>query len=97
MTPAWRRSSGAARRWPATTIINVYLTVKGSDARLRAEGVERFRKRVARSRPDYADRVSRLESMDEVHLLHVRFDRLKRWHLDGLLLIGDAAHAITPR
>ncbi|GAA3167761.1 FAD-dependent monooxygenase [Nonomuraea salmonea] len=60
-------------------------------------GVERFRKRVARSRPDYADRVSRLESMDEVHLLHVRFDRLKRWHLDGLLLIGDAAHAITPR
>ncbi|WP_371825840.1 FAD-dependent oxidoreductase [Nonomuraea turcica] len=73
-----------------------YLTAKGSDARLRAEGVERFRERIAHLRPDFADRVDRLESMDEVFVLDVKLNRLKRWHLDGLLLIGDAAHAMSP-
>lgn len=26
----------------------------------------------------------------------VRVDRLRRWHTDGLLCIGDAAHAMSP-
>ncbi|MGI5291682.1 FAD-dependent oxidoreductase [Nonomuraea polychroma] len=73
-----------------------YFTAKGSDARLRAEGVKRFRERIARLRPDFADRVDRLASMDEVYVLDVKLNRLKRWHLDGLLLIGDAAHAMSP-
>ncbi|MGI5286087.1 FAD-dependent oxidoreductase [Nonomuraea polychroma] len=73
-----------------------YLTAKGSDARLRADGVERFRERIARLRPDFADRVDRLQSMDEVFMLDVKLNRLKRWYLDGLLLIGDAAHAMSP-
>ncbi|MDR8413120.1 FAD-dependent oxidoreductase [Nonomuraea sp. 3-1Str] len=73
-----------------------YFTAKGSDARLRAEGIERFRERVARLRPDFAGRVEHLRSMDEVFVLDVKLNRLERWHLDGLLLIGDAAHAMSP-
>ncbi|MGW2255234.1 FAD-dependent oxidoreductase [Kitasatospora sp. NPDC001660] len=73
-----------------------YFTTKGADARLRAEGVERFRARVARLMPRYADRVDQLASMDDVHLLDVRLNRLHRWYTDGLLLIGDAAHAMSP-
>ncbi|MEV0147086.1 MULTISPECIES: FAD-dependent oxidoreductase [unclassified Nonomuraea] len=73
-----------------------YFTAKGSDARLRAEGIERFRERVARLRPDFAGRVDHLRSMDEVFVLDVKLNRLGRWHLDGLLLIGDAAHAMSP-
>jgi hypothetical protein len=72
-----------------------YFTSKGADARLRAEGVERFRERVARLRPDLADRVGHLASMDEVFILDVKLNRLNRWYLDGLLLIGDAAHAMS--
>ena len=34
--------------------------------------------------------------MDDVKHLDVRLNRLHRWHLDGLLLIGDAAHAMSP-
>jgi 2-polyprenyl-6-methoxyphenol hydroxylase-like FAD-dependent oxidoreductase len=34
--------------------------------------------------------------MDDVKHLDVRLNRLKRWHLDGLLCIGDAAHAMSP-
>ncbi|MGP3959189.1 FAD-dependent oxidoreductase [Nonomuraea sp. 3N208] len=73
-----------------------YLAPKGSDARLRTEGVERFRERIARLRPDLADRVDQLRSMDDVFVLDVKLNRLKRWYLDGLLLIGDAAHAMSP-
>ncbi|GII66632.1 hypothetical protein Skr01_67170 [Sphaerisporangium krabiense] len=73
-----------------------YFTAKGSDPRLRAEGIERFRERVARLRPDFADRVDELKSMDDVFVLDVKLNRLRRWHLDGLLLIGDAAHAMSP-
>ncbi|MGC7100839.1 FAD-dependent oxidoreductase [Amycolatopsis lurida] len=73
-----------------------YFTAKGSDARLRAEGIESFRERIAGLRPEFADRVAGLASMDEVFVLDVKLNRLKRWYLDGLLLIGDAAHAMSP-
>ena len=73
-----------------------YFTAKGSDARLRAEGIERFRERVAGLRPEFAERVAGLASMDDVFMLDVKLNRLERWYLDGLLLIGDAAHAMSP-
>ena len=37
-----------------------------------------------------------LASWDDVKLLDVRLDRLDRWYRDGLLCIGDAAHAMSP-
>ncbi|MFF5793486.1 FAD-dependent oxidoreductase [Paeniglutamicibacter sp. NPDC012692] len=73
-----------------------YFAPKGSDARLRSEGVERFRQRIASARPDLADRLDAIGSMDDLHMLDVRLDRLRRWYVDGLLCIGDAAHAMSP-
>ena len=73
-----------------------YFTTKGSDARLRTEGIERFRARIADLMPQYADRLDQLPSMDDVHLLDVRLNRLPHWYADGFLLIGDAAHAMSP-
>ncbi|MDP4512082.1 FAD-dependent oxidoreductase [Nonomuraea sp. G32] len=73
-----------------------YFTTKGSDERLRAEGIQLFRERIARLRPDFAGPVEHLADMDEVFVLDVKLNRLKRWYLDGLLLIGDAAHAMSP-
>ena len=73
-----------------------YLAAKGSDPELRAEGVEAFRARVARLRPDLADRVDTIRSMDDLHLLDVKLNRLQTWHRPGLLLLGDAAHAMSP-
>ncbi|RZS39098.1 2-polyprenyl-6-methoxyphenol hydroxylase-like FAD-dependent oxidoreductase [Herbihabitans rhizosphaerae] len=75
---------------------NAYFIKKGTDAQVRAEGIERFRERVAAMAPEVADRVDAIESMDEVKMLDVKLNRLHRWHSDGLLLIGDAAHAMSP-
>lgn len=73
-----------------------YLGPKGTDSRIRSEGIERFRQRVAALRPDLADRVDWIRSLDDLRMLDVRLDRLRRWYVDGLLCIGDAAHAMSP-
>lgn len=73
-----------------------YVARKGTDGRLRARGIGAFRRDVAELLPEYADRVGELVSMDDVKLLDVRLDRLRRWHAEGLLCLGDAAHAMSP-
>ncbi|WP_434439891.1 FAD-dependent oxidoreductase [Lentzea sp. E54] len=73
-----------------------FLIRKGTDQAVRAEGVEKFRERVVTLVPWLADRVQHLTDLDEVKLLDVKLDRLRRWHVDGLLCIGDAAHAMSP-
>ncbi len=73
-----------------------YLAAKGLDGRLRAEGVEAFRDRIRKVLPQQADRVDAITSMDDVKHLDVRLNLLPRWHREGVLCIGDAAHAMSP-
>ncbi|REK84706.1 FAD-dependent oxidoreductase [Streptomyces inhibens] len=72
------------------------LILKGTDAERRAAGLEPFMADFTAAAPWFADRVHALRSWDEVKLLDVRLDRLRRWHRPGLLCIGDAAHAMSP-
>jgi len=73
-----------------------YIIPKGSDSRVRAEGIESLQRTIASLVPQLADRVGHLTSFDDVKLLDVQLNRLHRWYADGLLLIGDAAHAMSP-
>jgi 2-polyprenyl-6-methoxyphenol hydroxylase-like FAD-dependent oxidoreductase len=73
-----------------------YLIGKGSDTGMRAAGIGAFRDRIAALVPWMADRMAGLASFDDVKLLDVELNRLRRWYADGLLLIGDAAHAMSP-
>ncbi|MFF4864788.1 FAD-dependent oxidoreductase [Streptomyces sp. NPDC001231] len=72
------------------------LIPKGTDAERRAAGLDRFLADFTTAVPWVADRTHTLRSWDEVKLLDVRLDRLRRWHRPGLLCIGDAAHAMSP-
>jgi 2-polyprenyl-6-methoxyphenol hydroxylase-like FAD-dependent oxidoreductase len=73
-----------------------YLIPKGADSELRAEGVTALRRNVAALVPWLGAKVGELESLDDVKLLDVRLNRLRKWYTRGLLLIGDAAHAMSP-
>ncbi|MGB3485702.1 MAG: FAD-dependent oxidoreductase [Mycobacterium sp.] len=73
-----------------------YLIKKGSDAVLRAEGIDSLRRRVTALVPWVADRVGSLQSFDDVKLLDVQLNRLRKWYADGILFLGDAAHAMSP-
>jgi len=73
-----------------------YVIPKGGYRQLRDRGLEAFRADLARLEPFLADRVGDLRSWDDVSMLDVQVDRLRRWHRPGFLCIGDAAHAMSP-
>ncbi len=69
---------------------------RGTFADMKVRGIEAFRDVVIAVSPLPAERMSEIDGWDDVSLLQVRIDRLKRWWRPGLLCIGDAAHAMSP-
>ncbi|NNH71607.1 FAD-dependent oxidoreductase [Nocardia uniformis] len=77
--------------WQVATLI-----AKGSDPALRAGPIGEIMRGMADTVPWLADRADAVADWDQVRLLEVELDRVDRWYTDGLLCIGDAAHAMSP-
>jgi 2-polyprenyl-6-methoxyphenol hydroxylase-like FAD-dependent oxidoreductase len=73
-----------------------FVIPKGANKTVRAQGLDAFQGEVARLARLPLARAQSIASWDEVKLLTVQVDRLKRWWRSGLLCIGDAAHAMSP-
>ena len=73
-----------------------FVISKGGAEALRQQPIETFRERIVKVAPEFADRVGELKAWDQIKLLTVQVNRLKRWSRPGLLCIGDAAHAMSP-
>ena len=73
-----------------------FVIPKGGFDTLRARGLEAFRDEIALLAPFLRERVGELADWNDIKLLTVRVDRLRRWYVPGLLCIGDAAHAMSP-
>ena len=73
-----------------------FVIPKGSAEEVRRRGLDAFRAQVAALAPFARDRVGEIGSWEDVKLLTVKVDRLRRWYRPGLLCIGDAAHAMSP-
>ncbi|MBU3079501.1 FAD-dependent oxidoreductase [Sphingomonas quercus] len=73
-----------------------FLFPKGGADRIRAEGLDAFLARVRAVGPETQAVGETVRSWDDVKLLTVTVDRLQRWDRPGLLVIGDAAHAMSP-
>jgi 2-polyprenyl-6-methoxyphenol hydroxylase-like FAD-dependent oxidoreductase len=69
---------------------------KGSYESLRDAGIASFRQRLVSALPWLEGRGDMISSFDDIRLLNVVLSRLERWYVDGLLCIGDAAHAMSP-
>jgi 2-polyprenyl-6-methoxyphenol hydroxylase-like FAD-dependent oxidoreductase len=69
---------------------------KGSFDEIKGAGLEAFRESIRQIAPYLGDRVAEIHDWSQVSLLTVRIDRLKRWYREGLLCIGDSAHAMSP-
>ncbi|MCZ4343249.1 FAD-dependent oxidoreductase [Sphingomonadaceae bacterium G21617-S1] len=73
-----------------------FVFAKGGAETIRGEGLDAFRQRVARAVPEIVADLGAVKDWDDVKLLSVSLDRLSRWHRPGLLVVGDAAHAMSP-
>jgi 2-polyprenyl-6-methoxyphenol hydroxylase-like FAD-dependent oxidoreductase len=69
---------------------------KGALAEIKNRGLEAFRHDVNSIAPFLGDRVQEITDWDQIKLLTVLVDRLRKWYRPGLLCIGDAAHAMSP-
>lgn len=73
-----------------------FVLFKGKYHETKATGLEAFRGELVRHVPWLGDRVDVLSDWKEVAVLSVESSRVKTWHQPGLLLIGDAAHVMSP-
>jgi len=73
-----------------------YVIAKGGFESLRNRGIDALRQDLVRLAPHFRDRVDAIASWDDVKLLTVAMNKLEHWYQRGLLLIGDAAHAMSP-
>jgi 2-polyprenyl-6-methoxyphenol hydroxylase-like FAD-dependent oxidoreductase len=73
-----------------------YVIPKGTYQDIKTAGLEEMRRSFAKVVPEVADRVGYLKEWKQISLLSVEADRLRKWHAPGLLMIGDAAHTMSP-
>lgn len=73
-----------------------YVIPKGKYQEVRAASLESFRESIVEICPAFADRVDEIKEWRQVSVLSINADCLPQWYAPGVLLIGDAAHTMSP-
>jgi len=73
-----------------------FVIPKGGFDEIKARGLAQFQKDVVSFAGFLRDRVAELDHWSKIKLLTVQINRLRDWCREGLLCIGDSAHAMSP-
>ncbi len=73
-----------------------FVIPKGGFDEIKARGLPQFQSDIVRFAGFLRDRVDELDDWSKIKLLTVQINRLRDWCRDGLLCIGDSAHAMSP-
>ncbi len=73
-----------------------YVIGKGSAEKLRAAGLESLKAKIVECAPFLQPSLAELRDWEDLKLLSVQVSRMPRWYREGLVCIGDAAHAMSP-
>jgi len=96
-TVAWIRDGRMLVTIPRRDHYQVAMIIKkGALAHLQQDGLQAFHDIVAGVCPPLRSVVGSIHDWQDVKLLSVQINRLKQWYDEGLLFIGDAAHAMSP-
>jgi len=85
------------RSWSGETQV-AWVILKGTFGELRRQGIEPWVADMAQHvAPDLAAHLrAHADDLRHPFLLDVESDRVKQWHAPGLLVLGDAAHTMSP-
>src|SRR5438477_1725638 len=73
-----------------------FVIPKGTFDEIKQRGFVKFHAEIVAMAPFLHDRVAELDDWSKIKLLTVQINRLRRWAREGLLCIGDSAHAMSP-
>ena len=73
-----------------------FVIPKGGFDEIKARGLQQFQNSIVSFAGFLHDRVTELDDWSQIRLLTVQINRLRDWSRDGLLCIGDSAHAMSP-
>jgi len=73
-----------------------FVIPKGDFERLKVRGLAQFQNDIVSFAGFLRDRVTELDEWSKIKLLTVQINRLSHWFREGLLCIGDSAHAMSP-
>jgi 2-polyprenyl-6-methoxyphenol hydroxylase-like FAD-dependent oxidoreductase len=73
-----------------------FVIPKGGFAEIKTRGLGQFQNDIVSFAGFLRDRVPELDDWSKIKLLTVQINRLRDWCRDGLLCIGDSAHAMSP-
>src|SRR5947207_4271102 len=73
-----------------------FVIPKGAFDEIKQRGFPAFHNDIVEIAPFLKDRIAELDDWSKIKLLTVQINRLRRWAREGLLCIGDSAHAMSP-
>ena len=73
-----------------------FVIPKGGFDEIKQRGLSALHHDIVQLGPFLQDRISELDDWSKIKLLTVQINRLRRWCREGLLCIGDSAHAMSP-
>jgi 2-polyprenyl-6-methoxyphenol hydroxylase-like FAD-dependent oxidoreductase len=73
-----------------------FVIPKGGFDEIKARGLPQFQNDIVSFAGFLRDRVAELHDWSKIKLLTVQINRLRDWCREGLLCIGDSAHAMSP-
>ena len=73
-----------------------FVIPKGGFDEIKARGLPEFQNEITSFAGFLHDRVAELDDWSKIKLLTVQINRLRDWCREGLLCIGDSAHAMSP-
>jgi 2-polyprenyl-6-methoxyphenol hydroxylase-like FAD-dependent oxidoreductase len=73
-----------------------FVIAKGQFDEIKERGLAQFQNDIVSFAEFLRDRVAELDDWSKIKLLTVQVNRLREWYCEGLLCIGDSAHAMSP-
>jgi len=73
-----------------------YVFTHGSFGHIKHEGLDRLKGEMSATLPALTRKLDHIQKWNDLAVLNVESSRLKKWYDKNVLLIGDAAHVMSP-